>query len=149
MMHTNELEGLETTVHKTHEWLRDIALDLGIDDVHVAYGALRAVLHSLRDRLPVDEAVQLGAELPMLVRGIYYEGWSPRDKPMKSHRDDLFAAIRHQLPGPDRLHPELIARAVLKVIARHVSPGEVGDVIAVLPKDLRDLWPAHTHEPKR
>jgi uncharacterized protein (DUF2267 family) len=138
-----ELSGLETTVHKTHEWLRDIARALGVDDPHFAYGALRAVLHELRDRLAVEEAAHFGAQLPMLIRGLYYEGWRPTGKPASSGKAELFAAIRRQLRGPDRLHPEIIARAVLTVIARHVSAGEVRDVTAVLPQEWRELWPQH------
>lgn len=140
-MHGAELEGLERTVHKTHEWLNDIMNVVGAKDPHLAYGALRAVLHALRDRLTVDEAVQLGAQLPMLIRGLYYEGWCPRGKPAKTHKADFLAAIRHQLPGADRMHPEILARAVLTVLARHVSAGEVRDVKANLPMELRDLWP--------
>jgi len=147
-MHSAELEGFERTIHKTHEWLNDIKGAVGADDAHLAYGALRAVLHALRDRLTVDEAVQLGAQLPMLIRGLYYEGWCPRGKPAKTHKADFLAAIRHQFPGPERMHPEILARAVLTVLCRHISPGEVCDVKANLPTELRELWPdggAHAH----
>jgi len=137
-----EVEGFETTIRKTHTWLKEITYAIGVDgDPHVAYGALRAVLHALRDRLTVDEAVQLGAQLPMLIRGLYYEGWCPRGKPEKTHTADFFEAIRRQLPGPDRPHPAVLARAVLKVLSRHVSAGEVRDVKAILPADLQELWP--------
>jgi uncharacterized protein (DUF2267 family) len=145
-MHGTE-PGLETTIQKTHEWLRDITNAIGINDVHLAYGALRAVLHALRDRLTVDETVQLGAQLPMLIRGLYYEGWCPRGKPAKTHKAEFLDAIRHQFPGQDRLHPEVLARAVLTVLSRHVSPGEVRDVKAILPAELRDLWPGQGVQP--
>lgn len=145
-MHATE-HGFETTIQKTHEWLRDIMNAIGADDAHLAYGALRAVLHTLRDRLTVDEAVQLGAQLPMLIRGLYYEGWCPRGKPAKMHKAEFLDAIRHQFPGPDRLHPEVLARAVLKVLCHHVSAGELQDVKAILPADLRDLWPGQGGQP--
>ena len=147
-MRAAQLNGLETTIQKTHEWLNEIMIAIGANDAHLAYGALRAVLHALRDRLPVDEAVQLGAQLPMLVRGLYYEGWCPRGKPVKTHKPEFLDAIRRQFPGPDRLHPEVLARAVLKVVSRHVSAGEVGDVKATLPSELRDLWPAQGIHPR-
>ena len=146
-MRAAQLNGLETTIQKTHEWLNDIMIAIGTNDAHLAYGALRAVLHALRDRLTVDEAVQLGAQLPMLVRGLYYEGWCPRGKPAKTHKAEFLDAIRHQFPGPDRLHPKCSARAVLKVVSRHVSAGEVGDVKAILPAELRDLWPRQGVQP--
>lgn len=145
-MHTTE-HGLETTIHKTNEWLRDIMNAIGANDTHMAYGALRAVLHALRDRLTVEEVVQLGAQLPMLVRGLYYEGWSPKGKPAKTDKAEFLDAIQRQFPGRVRLHPEVLARAVLRVIAHHVSAGEVGDVKAVLPAELKDLWPARSAHP--
>ena len=75
-MSSTGLEVFDETVHKTNIWLKEIAQVLG-PDRHRAYNALRAVLHCLRDRLTVDEAAQLGDQLPMLVRGIYYEAWHP------------------------------------------------------------------------
>jgi uncharacterized protein (DUF2267 family) len=136
-----QLAGLETTVQKTHQWLNEIMDALGAHDEHFAYGALRAVLHGLRDRLTVDEAVQLGAQLPMLIRGLYYEGWCPRGKPTKTHKAEFLETIRSHL-APDRMHPEVVARAVLVVLARHVTAGEVRDVKANLSTELRDLWPS-------
>jgi uncharacterized protein (DUF2267 family) len=141
-MHHAELDGIETTVHKTHDLLNEIMAALGANDAHLAYGAMRAVLHALRDRLTVDEAVQLGAQLPMLIRGLYYEGWRPRRKRVKQHKDAFLDQIRKEFPlGPDCMHPEVIARAVLAVLSRRISPGEVRDVQAVLPVELRALWP--------
>jgi uncharacterized protein (DUF2267 family) len=63
----------EQTLQKTNEWLTRLATELAGDDRQLAYRALRASLHALRDRLIVDEAAHLGAQLPLLVRGIYYE----------------------------------------------------------------------------
>lgn len=141
-MEPAELSGVEGTIRKTHEWLDEIEAAIGANDARLAYGALRAVIHALRDRLPVQEATQLGAQLPMLIRGLYYEGWCPTGKPRKFHRPEFLEAIRSGLPGvTDRLHPEVVARAVLSVIDRHVSAGEVRDVKASLPADLRELWP--------
>jgi uncharacterized protein (DUF2267 family) len=65
----------DRTLYKTHTWLKEIMEVLGTEDRHRAYMALRAVLHALRDRLTVEEVAQLGAQLPMLIRGLYYEGW--------------------------------------------------------------------------
>lgn len=141
-MHATEISGLATTVQKTHEWLTDIGTVMGADDAPLAYGALRAVLHALRDRLTVDEAVQLGAQLPTLLRGLYYEGWQPGRVPARTHKAEFLAAIQRQLPGPQRLHPEVLARAVLTVLARRVSAGEIRDVKSMLPEDVRSLWPA-------
>lgn len=141
-MHTIDLEGIDTTVQKTHEWLTEIMATLGVDD-GVAYRTLRAVLHALRDRLTIDEAVQLGAQLPMLIRGLYYEGWCPRRKPIKANRAQFLERVRtSDCWRPGQLHPELFVRAVLSVLARHISAGEVNDILAILPADLRELWPA-------
>ena len=141
-MRNIELDGLDSTIHKTHQWLNDIMAALGVHDAHLAYGGLRAVLHALRDRLTLEETVQLGAQLPMLIRGLYYEGWSPRREPRKTHKAEFLEVIRKQFPAcTDRMHPEVLARAVLTVLARHISAGEVDDVKAILPSDLKDLWP--------
>lgn len=76
-MSATGLEVFDTTLQRTHTWLKDLMLVLGWQDRHKAYRALRATLHALRDRLTVEETAHLGAQLPMLIRGFYYEGWDP------------------------------------------------------------------------
>jgi uncharacterized protein (DUF2267 family) len=139
-MSTTGLGVFDTTLQKTAIWLNEIMAELGSKDRHLAYLALRATLHALRDRLTVEEAVDLGAQLPMLVRGFYYEGWTLSGKPHKEHKAGFLSAIRDCFgPGivPDA---ERVARAVFKVLGRHVTAGEIKDVKQLLPKDLRDLW---------
>jgi len=66
---------------------------------HDAYVALRATLHALRDRLPVEETAELAAQLPMLVRGVYYEGWDPTGKPVRERSlEGFLAGVAVELP---------------------------------------------------
>jgi uncharacterized protein (DUF2267 family) len=95
-----------------------------------------------RDRLTVEEAVQLGAQLPMLVRGFYYEGWTLKGKPRKErHKEDFLAHIREAFKGDVTVRSESIARAVFRVLELHTSDGEIVDVKNILPKAVLELWP--------
>ncbi len=134
---------LETTVQKTHEWLRDIKDGLGFDNDRAAYAALRATLHALRDQLTTDQVAQLGAQLPVLVRGIYYEGWNPDSRlDAGARRPDLLESIRHELREHLELHDtERIARIVFDVVTRHVTAGEIDKIVNSLPREIRALWP--------
>ncbi len=131
------------TLHKTQIWLNDIMTDLEWhEQPHKAYLALRTVLHALRDRLTIEEAVQLGAQLPMLVRGLYYEGWTLKNKPHKErHKEDFLDHIKEVFKEDYTSRPESIARAVFKTLARHTSEGEISDVKNILPKALHELGP--------
>jgi uncharacterized protein (DUF2267 family) len=140
-MTTTGLDTFDSTLQKTNLWLNDVASRLSLDNRHQAYLVLRAVLHALRDRLTVEEAAQLGAQLPMLVRGFYYEGWTPTGKPLKWHMPQFLTAICDSYALCGELDPERVARAVFKVLATRVSEGEIDDVKHVLPKELRGLWP--------
>jgi uncharacterized protein (DUF2267 family) len=135
------LDVFDTTVHKTHAWLHDIMQELGWEERHKAYLALRTTLHALRDRLSVEETAQLGAQLPMLIRGLYYEGWNPTGKPEKvRHKTAFLAPIRDHFRDDWQVDPEEVARAVLKVLTQHVSEGEIADIKHCLPTELRALW---------
>src|SRR5271155_2452528 len=104
---------IESSIHTTNTWLKELMEELGSDDRHQAYRALAAVLHALRDRLSVAEAADLGAQLPMLIRGLYYEGWNPSGKPVRVRkREDFLDQITAALPGMPDIHPERIAWAV-------------------------------------
>jgi uncharacterized protein (DUF2267 family) len=136
------LDVFDTTVHKTNTWLKDLMAELGWQDKHKTYLALRATLHALRDRLTVVEAAQLGAQLPMLMRGFYYEGWRPADTPRKErHREQFLAHIAAQFAN-DPVDAEHVAHSVFMLLFARVSTGEIEDVEHVLPQEIRDLWPA-------
>ena len=140
-MSTTTVTAFDNTIHKTNVWLKDIMAELGWEDHQRAYHALRAVLHALRDRLPVEEATDLGAQLPMLVRGFYYEGWQPRRTPVAEHkREEFLQHVADQFRGDSSADPEQITRVVFKVVAKHVTEGEIDDVKHALPKSIRTLW---------
>jgi uncharacterized protein (DUF2267 family) len=141
-MSATGLEVFDTTLHKTNSWLKELMQELGWEDRHKAYLALRATLHALRDRLTVEEVAQLGAQLPMLIRGFYYEGWDPTGKPLRiKDKEDFLARIQQQFRGDGRVDAEAVARAVFAVLADRVTEGEIEDVKHILPMEIRELWP--------
>lgn len=136
------IQTFDKTLQVSQRWINEIMLELGIDDRQQAYVALRGTLHALRDRLPLNETVQLGAQLPMLVRGLYYDGW-PTSKPVPAKTIDQFVTLASEaMARPIDVDPEEAVRCVLRVLDDHVSIGEMDDVIACLPEALADLWAA-------
>jgi len=132
----------DTTVQKTNSWLHDLMQVLRWPDKHKIYLALRVTLHALRDRLTVEEVAHLGAQLPMLVRGFYYEGWDPTDKPLRQrHKEQFLARIEQQFEDDDSVDPEVVVRAVFFVLEHRVTEGEIEDIKQILPAEIRDLWP--------
>lgn len=132
----------DRAVHTANVWVKDLQEVLEWDERRHAYAAFRAVLHALRDRLPVAEAVHLGAQLPMLLSGAYYSGWRPgagprRFRDRETFLDHVAGELRVSVPDAD---PEHATRSVFDLLARHVTSGELQDVVALLPEDLRDLW---------
>jgi uncharacterized protein (DUF2267 family) len=141
-MTQTSLDVFERTLHKTNTWLNEVMLALPSPDRRDAYRALRATLHALRDSITLTEAAQLGAQLPMLIRGVYYEGWDPTVTSTKRrHREDFLARIAQELRDGDVIDPERAACAVFTVLIRRISDGDIEDVQHVLPSELRDLWP--------
>jgi uncharacterized protein (DUF2267 family) len=142
-MSVTGLDVFDTTVHKTNQWLKRLMEIEGWQDRREAYRALRATLQALRDRLTVEEVAELSAQLPMLVRGFYYEAWYPTGKPVKErHLDEFLARIERGLRGDPPIDPERAARAVFRVLQERVTDGEIEDVRHLLPSELRILWGA-------
>lgn len=134
----------DSTLQTTHRWLRELEQIASLDNESEAYSVLRAVLHALRDRLPANEAVQLGAQLPMLIRGFYYEGWKPSTTPKKQRSLEAFLEGMQPLPGLEgELSPEQALHTVFMMLNHRISEGEIEDVREAMPEEVRDLWPAH------
>ena len=130
------------TLEKTQAWLEDLEVKLDCDK-HTAYASLRATLHALRDRCTPEEATQLGAQLPMLIRGFYYDGWHAAGKPLKErHKDQFLAHVEKDLRGDVReVDAERTVRAVFELLTERVSAGEIEDVRRMMPAEVRALWP--------
>lgn len=142
MSHTDTgIDALEGTIKKTHEWIKELEQALGWQDRHFAYLALRAVLQTLRDRLPLAPASHLGDQLPLLIRGIYYENWSPtRHHDLMRKPEDFLARITEFFPKEDNLDALGLTRAVFGVMANHVSEGEMRILKANLPATWSVFW---------
>lgn len=142
------VDAFDRTIQKTNEWLNDLVDELNLRDRRQAYRVMRASLQTLRDRLMADEAAHLGSQLPMLMRGFYYEGWKPSATPDKSIDKTAFLErIRQALAGggTEVENPEDIARAVFKLLYHRAAEGEIEDVRQMLPPGIEDLWPRKMH----
>lgn len=141
-MSDTRVAALDHTVQQTNAWLKALAEEHHLGDRPHAYAALRAVLHALRDRLTPEQAVHLGEQFPLLVRGLYYAGWRPAGKPDIERRLDEFEAhVARELPPGFPVDAGTAARAVFALLWREIDLDETAKAVSELPKALRVLWP--------
>lgn len=125
----------------TNVWLKDILGQLKWQSKDSAYQALRGTLHTLRDRLPVEEAIELSAQLPLLIKGIYFDGWTPRDKPERYEKEEFARRVHRQFDFDSNVNPAEVIRAVLRVMYRHMGEGEFRDIRSNMPKGIQEWFP--------
>lgn len=133
----------DSSLSAANAWLKQVmtSLDLSAAEQRRGLHALRAGLHAIRDRLPTSEVVDLGAQLPTLIRGIYYEGWTLRNDPTRIRdRAAMIARVKKELAPDLHLDPVDVLRAVIEVLVEHVSSGELRHVLATLPRSIASLW---------
>lgn len=134
-----------TSLQETSLWLQSLEAKVPPTrgDKDLAWAVLGATLHAVRDRLQPGAAIHLGAQLPMLVRGLYYERWRVSPEPAKErHKEQFLEHVRKELPAGRQLDPEMAVRAVLGVMQEKLDSGEIAKVARQMPKELRELWPA-------
>jgi len=141
------LDVFDKTLQTTNIWLDEIMEEVG-PDRQLAWHLLAAVLRTLRDRLQLDLAAHLGSQLPLLVRGVYYDQWHPASQPERLRtRDEFLESIAEKLRGSRPINVAEGARSVLHTLARHVEPGQIAKVRQALPHQLQEFWPpASPHE---
>lgn len=145
MLEPLRTDSIDDAADGAQDWLRAIAEQLDCRDLRTAYHALRAVLHVMRDRLPLPDAVAFGAQLPLLIRGIYYESWSPHAPPPRAcHVEEFLGLIERNLADADiKLGPQQVADAVFNQLRAHLFPTDVERVLpAAMPPGMRLLFTA-------
>ena len=139
-MSATGLNVFDKTLQTTNIWLDEIMAELE-PDRQVAWKVLSTVLHKLRDRLPIGLAVHLGAQLPLLVRGVYYDQFEPARLPVECNtREEFTAEVAEWLTDIRPVDPDDAVRCVFSVLSRHVTAGEIEKVQQALPKNLRQSW---------
>jgi uncharacterized protein (DUF2267 family) len=138
---------IDEAVHKLNIWLLQLMKELNWDSRERALSAYRATMHTLRDLLPYHNAVHLGAQLPLILKGIYYDGWVPKDIPLYEVNTpaEFYELIRCELgSGNLKFDNETIKKfthAVLKTMVNHMGESEMRKIKAVLRENVRDIIP--------
>jgi uncharacterized protein (DUF2267 family) len=140
-MSATGLDVFDKTLQSTHLWLHDIMAETG-PDRQLAWHVLGAVLRTLRDRLPIPLAANLGSQLPILIRGVYYDQWDPDGKPLKLRSLEEFSEhVAKELENIRPVNVNDAIRAVFRTIGAHIAEGETRKVYDSLPHDLKAIWP--------
>jgi uncharacterized protein (DUF2267 family) len=139
-MSATGLDVFDKTLQTTHIWLNDITEVIG-PDKQVAWHVLGAVLRTLRDRVPLQVAAHLGAELPLLVRGLYYDQWHTSDQPERYRTlDEFLGRVAAQFGAIRPVNPAEATRVVFGVLRRYIPEGQIRKVREALPEGVRALW---------
>jgi uncharacterized protein (DUF2267 family) len=139
-MSATGLEVFDRTLQITHVWIDELSDDLGVTR-RVAWHALGAVLRALRDRLPLNLSAHLASELPLLVRGAYFDQWHPAPDRIHIRSLGRFIELVMDYLGPQApVHPRDAIEAVFALLDRHIDPGQAQKVYEALPEKVRQLW---------
>ena len=110
------IPALASTVQKTKQWLNELMHEMQWEDSQKTYRGLRAVLHALRDRLTVHETADFASQLPILLRGMFYEGWRPHAVPVKDRSKEAFSThVSKAFADAPSVDPERRTYAVMIV----------------------------------
>jgi uncharacterized protein (DUF2267 family) len=147
-MSANGLDVFDKTLQTTNSWLNDLMQELG-PDRQAAWHVLGAVLRAIRDRIPLELAVHLGSQLPLLVRGIYYDQWHAPGRMDDKERslDGFLEPIAEQLRQIGPMNARKATHSVFRLLSRHIDQGQVEKVRNSLPAEIRAIWPADAAGP--
>lgn len=144
-MSATGLEVFDKSIQTTNIWLDEIMEDMG-PDRQLAWHLLGAVLRTMRDKLPPDLAAHLGAQLPLVVRGAYYDQYQPSTTPEKARSLDAFLGkIADELKFSRPINTQDALQVVCSVLSKHVDDGQIAKVWEALPQDIRQVATARLH----
>lgn len=133
----------ESSVQKSEGWIKEMQSELDWVSGDSVYHLLRSVLHVLRDQFSIDEAAHFSAQLPLVLRGTFYECWNPqKNQTQGSTKEEFLNAVRAGLGPADRLNYDFEKGVVvaLGVIMNHISQGEMDDVIQSSKHSLKKFF---------
>lgn len=124
----------------TLSFYRRVIDETGQSDREAVKRGTGAVFQALRDRLTPQEAEQLAAQLPRDLKLVWQEGDVTGRKPLRLHRREFYERIRRQAGLASTREARFLTIGVFAALKAQISPGEADDVLAQLPKDLKEIW---------
>ncbi len=138
-MTMTHVSSIEKSIHEFNVWIKDIKFELKCSD-HDAYTALHSTLHSLRDRLPVESVAHLGAQLPIIIKGVFYDKWSPKSTPERVDKMTFTSRVHSHFNNDPSINPENVIQTVFFVMQKHIDKNELDNVKAALPPKIENLF---------
>ena len=138
-----ELPILENNIHQAMDWIYAIeeACHWNEENQKKAFAVLRAVLHELRNLLPLEQAAHLSAQLPLIIRGIFFENWHPHFVVIQEiKKEDFLTSITEALYPYQNIDAEGTVRSVLHVLGEKLPAGTLEDILKNMPKEIQELY---------
>jgi uncharacterized protein (DUF2267 family) len=140
-MSATGLRSFDHSLMETREWIKDIKDELKYDNDEDAYESTRAILHVVRDRLTIEEAANFASQLPMLLKGVYYESYRPEKTPLKiKDPQAFFDRVSEELPQDKKNESSRITKAFMKVVRKHVTEGLLEKMENQFPENLKEIF---------
>lgn len=129
-----------------NEFLKEYAKQLNLGkDTKLAGRILSSILHAFRDVISIEESLQLISQFPMFLKAVYVNGWTKHKvKKIKTMTD--FIDLVRKYNGTTSIHDfgsdemaENYINTTFIVLRRYISLGEMEDLRAELPKELKSI----------
>lgn len=140
-MPSTAIPAFSHAAQQAQQWINELSEDLNWTDKGRAYRLFKSVLHAVRDWISAEEVADLSAQLPLLIRGVYFEGWDPMKAPVVYRkRIDFIARVESDFANDPLAMPAEEVGKVLEFLGRKLPGGEIKQVRQSMPKSLRALW---------
>jgi uncharacterized protein (DUF2267 family) len=112
----------------------------GIDAVEKAQRATAVVFENLRKRLTHEEAEDVCAQLPLDLKAVWERGEVEGRPPLKMRAPEFFARVRQEADLMSDTQARWLTLGVFTALEAQLTPGESHDVLAQLPRGLKEIW---------
>jgi uncharacterized protein (DUF2267 family) len=137
----DDVKKIEKEIQILHIWIKEISYNANWDQASFSLAALRAVLQELRDHLALKDLAHLSAQLPIIIRGIFFENWTPPKSSKSTYEHYLFLKnIEERLNRYPHIEAKSAVSAVFKTLAKHISHGEKEKMRKILPESIEVWW---------
>ncbi len=134
------IKNLENSIHKTNRWINEVKTMLEWEDDQEAYTALEGTLHLIRDMLTIEEATDLGSQLPLILKGSYYSNWNPSRTPIHLDKSSFVSKVHAVLGNNPDVEPTITVKKIFNFIDTKITDGQVKHIKDNLPEDIKQLW---------